>query len=58
MRILYLEAQGAVDILDTAVLEGGIVQLEMAWENLLGEVPPNKEEVLNKQFVSKINKSN
>lgn len=50
LRMLHLENQGAIDILDCAVLEGSIVQLEMAWKDLLGEDPPSKENILKQQF--------
>ena len=46
LKRLHLTNESTVDMLESAVVEGGIIEIEMMWIQLLGEDPPNKLTVL------------
>ncbi|HVI40793.1 MAG TPA: hypothetical protein VM577_09045 [Anaerovoracaceae bacterium] len=46
LKRLHLMNEDTTDMMDSAIIEGGIVELEMAWNDLLGEDPPDKMKVL------------
>lgn len=58
LKILHQENQTSMDMMDSAVNEGGIVQLEMMFWELLGETAPTKEILLKLKFSEPPRKDN
>lgn len=46
LKRLHLLNEGTIDMLESAVIEGGIIEIEMLWREFLKEDPPNKLKVL------------
>lgn len=49
LKRLHLLSESTIDMLESAVFEGGIVEVEMLWKDLLNEDPPDKIEVLGRK---------
>ena len=50
LKRLHLMNEGTIDMMDSAIIEGGIVELEMLWTDLLGEDAPDKMKVLGRNL--------
>lgn len=49
LKRLHQLNEGCIDLMESAVFEGGIVELEMLWDSFLGEDAPDKLKVLGRE---------
>lgn len=50
LRMLHQEAEGLIDTLEIAIVQGGIGQLETLWVEYIDGTPPNKLDLFKKDI--------